>query len=407
MNWYPLGTIGTLLLTLAACVSPKPGHVQLVETTPVGTVLGSPDLPETSQVWREMIAGADETLDLCHFYLVAEDSGLLDPIVAMIEDAAADGVRVRILVGEKFYGTYPELIDRFAGNQDLAIRRLDLSQVTGGVQHSKYMVVDGEDVYVGSANFDWRALEHIQELGLRMRSPEAARSVLDVFDYDWALANGEPTPQPQASAGETLELFMDPGQVRRRFDNRVTVQPAFSPTGLLPHASQWDLPQIVELIDGAQKNLFLQLLTLDLVDPGGQRFEELEGAIQRAAQRGVRVRILVADWSDREGVIEGLRDLAALDQVSVRMISIPEHSGGHIPFARVIHAKYLVVDREAAWLGSSNWERGYFFESRNVGWIIRGQGFADRLEHFFRTNWSSPYVRDVWPTGAATSGEAQ
>lgn len=45
----------------------------------------------------------------------------------------------------------------------------------GGVQHAKYF---------GSQNFDWRAIEHIQELGLRVRVPEVVQALGALFEYD-------------------------------------------------------------------------------------------------------------------------------------------------------------------------------------------------------------------------------
>ncbi len=397
MNSRWLALLSAVTLVLGACASPPLGTLQWVETAPVGTVLGSPDLPETAEVWRDMIDGAEQSIDLCHFYLVSQPGGLLEPILDRLEAAAERGVRVRILAGEKFYGTYPELIDRYTARSDFAVRRLNLSEHTGGVQHAKYMVVDGREFYLGSANFDWRALEHIQELGVRVQSEPLTRDLLNLFEYDWAFAAGEPTPSPRPRPVEGITCAMDRRQVRARFRNLVHVQPVYSPKGWLPDESQWDLPALQAIIDGAQRTLFLQCLTFDLVDREGRHFEELEDALVRAAARGVQIRILVADWCDREGVIEDLRSLTELPEIGIRMVSIPEHSGGHIPFARVVHAKYLVADREIAWLGTSNWERGYFFESRNAGLILQGEGCADRLEHFFRTTWSSPYVHDVLP----------
>lgn len=379
-----------------SCVSVGPGTVTLVETTPASTVLGSPEIPETHMVWKEMIEGARESVDLCHFYLHSQEGDLLTPIIHAIEDAAARGVRVRFLAGQKFQTTYPELIERFAEDPHVEMEVWNMIALTDGVQHSKYMVVDGDDTYLGSANFDWRSLEHIQELGLRIQSEAFARALLDVFDHDWALARGEEPPVPQSQVQDlTLDCIMNPAQVRGNHDRWVTVSPAFSPTGLLPAESSWDLPKMQAMIDGAKETLYLQVLTLDLVGRDGEHFEELEDALIRAAARGVRVRILVADWCDRKGVIEGLKDLAALEGVGLRLVSIPEHSGGYIPFARVIHAKYMVVDHEHSWLGTSNWERGYFFKSRNVGVIMTGDGMADRLEHFFRTTWFSSYAWDA------------
>ncbi|MDF1838233.1 MAG: phospholipase D-like domain-containing protein [Planctomycetota bacterium] len=389
--------IGLSLLGISAsCAAVGPATVSLVETTPVATVLGSPEIPETPEVWMEMIQNARESIDICHFYLHAREGDLLTPIIHAIEDAAARGIRVRFLAGQKFQATYPELLDRFAEDPHVEMVVWNMIEMTGGVQHSKYMVIDGEDTYVGSANFDWRALEHIQELGLRIHSPRFARSLLDVFDHDWAVAQGQEPPvieNPETDLA--IDCLMDSNQVRGLHDRWVTLRPAYSPTGLLPEESTWDLPKLQAMIDAAQKTLYLQVLTLDLVDYDGKHFEELEDALIRAAARGVRVRILVADWCDRKGVIEGLRDLAALEGIGVRLVTIPEHSGGHIPFARVIHAKYLVADHKESWLGTSNWERGYFFKSRNVGVMMTGDGMADRLEHFFRTNWFSSYAVDV------------
>ncbi|MEZ6020022.1 MAG: phospholipase D-like domain-containing protein [Planctomycetota bacterium] len=288
---------------LTACTSLPPGPIELVETTPIGTVLGSTDLPETAEVWRHMIDRAEHSIVLSQFYLVTDPSGLLDGIIERIEAAAHRGVDVRILVGEKFYATYPELIDRFDENPDIKIRRWNIGELTGGVQHSKYIIVDGKEVYLGSANFDWRSLEHIQELGLHLDSPGFAASLLDVFEHDWALAAGQTPPAPTAQTHYPLMFRLAPGQVGDRMDPQVALWPAFSPKGLLPVESEWDLPRIQDLIQSSQRSLFLQLLTLDFVDKQGQHFVELEKPLLEAADRGVRVRILVADcgqaWCDR------------------------------------------------------------------------------------------------------------
>jgi phosphatidylserine/phosphatidylglycerophosphate/cardiolipin synthase-like enzyme len=126
-------------------------------------------------------------------------------------------------------------------------------------------------------------------------------------------------------------------------------------------------------------------------------FEELEGPLKAAAARGVEVRLLVADWCKRKGTIEGLQALEPLEHFAVRMVTIPQAESGFIPYARVVHAKYMVVDGERAWLGTSNWERDYFYESRNVGVFVEGAAFAQTLRQFFTSGWSSPYAAPLDP----------
>jgi phosphatidylserine/phosphatidylglycerophosphate/cardiolipin synthase-like enzyme len=130
---------------------------------------------------------------------------------------------------------------------------------------------------------------------------------------------------------------------------------------------------------------------------------DLEEALLRAARRGVAVELVVSHWCKRPGCIEGLQRLARVPHVTVKLITIPEAKEGFIPYARVAHAKYLVVDDASAWIGSSNWERDYFDKSRNVGMIVRGGSLPARLGRFFDDNWRSPYVETVDPAARYAS----
>ncbi len=99
----------------------------------------------------------------------------------------------------------------------------------------------------------------------------------------------------------------------------------------------------------------------------------------------------------RPGTIEGLKKLEPLPNIEVKLVTIPPWSGGFVPFARVIHAKYLVADGREAWIGTSNWEKGYFYDSRNVGVVIRGGSIPKTLDQFFLDGWNGPYAIEVDP----------
>ena len=117
---------------------------------------------------------------------------------------------------------------------------------------------------------------------------------------------------------------------------------------------------------------------------------ELQAALVRAAARGVAVTLLLSDWELRP---KTLRELRALDpRIAVRIFTIPQASAGFIPFARVAHAKYCVVDAARGWVGTSNWEPDYFFKSRNVGLLLDGGQIPPQLEAFFLGNWGSTYA---------------
>lgn len=375
-----------LMLLQAPLRAPR---LELVESAPVETTLDHADLANADAVWLEMIAGATTSIDLAHFYASNRPGSRLEPVIAALEAAGARGVAVRFLAEEKFYETYPETLERLGKMRGVQVRRWDVAATFGGVLHAKYFVVDGRELFVGSQNFDWRSLEHIVELGLRIEAPQTARAFAGVFECDWRLAGGASV----ADALATLKALPPP--VDEVGDARVEAR--FSPLAGVPGEAWWDLPELVERIDGAQRTLRLQLLTYKMIGRDKQYFAELENALRRAAARGVKVQLLAADWGKRKGTVEGLQSLEPLDNFEVRFVTIPAHSSGHIPFGRVLHAKTLVADGGRLWLGTSNWERDYFEQSRNASVFVDGGALPARVAQLFDELWSSPYAYPVDP----------
>jgi phosphatidylserine/phosphatidylglycerophosphate/cardiolipin synthase-like enzyme len=371
--------------------------IQLVESPPAETTLDHPDVPNAADVWVAMIDGAHRTLDFAELYASEADqkdhvASKLAPVLAAVERAVARGVRVRFLADSVFAPKYPETLERLR-HVGAAVRILDFSTRGGGILHAKYFVVDGVESFVGSQNFDWRALDHIQEMGVHVSSPLVAGPLLDIFETDWALASGgggdgaarvHLRPAPPAGA-EALALTGE----------RLTL--VASPKGYLPEEASWDLPRLVAMLDGAARAVDVQVLTYKTTSRDGSPFPTLDDALRRAAARGVRVRLLVSDWSSKPGsdARKALDALASVPNVEVRVITIPAWSGGEIPFARVAHAKYMVVDGASAWVGTSNWEGDYFTRSRNVGVIASGGALPARLDRIFEDGWGGAYARPL------------
>jgi phosphatidylserine/phosphatidylglycerophosphate/cardiolipin synthase-like enzyme len=370
------------------------GRIELVESVPVETNLDHPDIPDAYQVWPEMIAGATRTLDLAEFYVSGEPGSRLDPVIAAIEAAAHRGVAVRLLVDAGFSKQYPEILDKLGAVAGIIVRRFDVHAVMGGVLHAKYFLVDGRETYLGSQNFDWRSLTHIHEIGVRVRDPAATAAYAQVFAYDWDLAGGAHR-MVHGRDGEAAQSFPETAA-----DGPAVVTPVMSPRDFLADPRTWELPRLVALIDGAKQSVHVQVLTYDTRSRDGSPFTDLDEALRRAAARGVEVSLLVSDWDKKKGVVEAVQRLVQVPGVHVRFIDVPPWSGGFVPFARVAHAKYMVVDGARAWVGTSNWEGDYFTQTRNVGLIVEGEAFGAQLERVFHDAFTGPYAEVVDPTRA-------
>ncbi|MCL2325796.1 MAG: phospholipase D-like domain-containing protein [Proteobacteria bacterium] len=377
----------------AASASLYTDPIMLFESWPSETTLDNPHITDVEEVWLNAIRSAQQTIDFSHYYAITAPNTTHEKVVNAIKEAGQRGVKIRFIVDTSMNrddnAELPALLATFP---NLELRFIDYRQVIGGVQHAKYFIVDGKTAYLGSQNFDWRSLEEIAEMGVRMTVPELVTPLIETFEIDWQLA-ADPTkipqinqtncPAPVAAAyhGETIEVIA-----------------ALSPKGLIPCEDVlWDLPMILSLIDNATQSVDLQLMTYATENYDKTTFFDLDEALIRAAGRGVRVRLLFSDWSTRPKHIGDLQRLARIDSIEAKMVTIPEHSSGFVPFSRVIHSKFMVIDNNAAWIGTSNWSGDYFYTSRNVGIVVRGERFNRDLRQSFDHYWSSEYAHTVDP----------
>lgn len=371
------------------------GTLTLVESWPVETTLDNPDLPDATETWIALFDGAKTSIDLGAFYVSTEPGSRLEGVLAALTRAADRGVAVRLTADAKFAKTYPETLDALDAHERIEVRRLDLDPVTGGVLHAKYFLVDRRIAYVGSQNFDWRSLTHIQELGVLVDAPGVVDVYERVFAIDWAVAGGT-APADALAAAPLAEPLVDGVPVRFGADV-VTAIAVASPTGLLGDERHWDLPRLLSAIEASKSTVRLQALSYEVVGYDKVEWRALDDTLRAAAARGVRVEMIVSDWAKSGSKLASVQALARVPNVTVKFASIPEASTGFVPFARVVHSKLATVDGAWAWVGTSNLSRDYFYGSRNVALVVNGVPFAGRIDAYFEKLWTSSYVEVVDP----------
>lgn len=372
---------------------------QLVESVPVETTLGLGETARTQQVWLEMIRSAQQSIDMEIFYLSHKKGEALQPVIDELKAAAKRDVKIRIIADAKMARTYPKTLNRLNRLENITVRRIDYFNRLGGVLHAKYFVIDGKELFLGSQNMDWRALSQIHELGARVRSQKLARLFGAIFRQDWKIAQAsseQQMPVEMKIPPGTMINASHPLRIPGAAGDTLLLYPSFSPKTLLPPGMCWDETELIKLIDRAKENIEIQLLSYKPVSRG-KYYPVLEDALRRAAARGVQVHLIVSNWNTRQPGIQYLRSLQALPNMEVRISSIPRWSGGHIPFARVEHCKFMAVDNEWVWLGTANWAYSYFYTSRNASLFIRNTAINQLVRKIFFKSWNSTYCETLDP----------
>lgn len=368
-------------------------RIELVESIPVETTLDNTDIRNTSEVWLEMINSAKKTLDFGEFYISHKEGDVLEPVLAAIYDVADRGVKVRFVVDGNMYKTYPETADKLNEHKNIDVHVYKLNEITGGVLHAKYFIVDGKEIFLGSQNFDWRALKHIHELGIRIENKKLVLFYAELFELDWQLSAEDADSELILSNimhRDTLESFV----IKKSEYGKIKLIPSASNPKIIYNIANWDETQLQRMIDSATKSIRIQLLSYSPLSRN-ELYETLDLALRKAAARGVQIQMILSDWNFYSPRIEYIKSLHAIPNIEVKFSTIPEASEGYIGYARVEHCKIMVIDEKEFWLGTSNWSKSYFHNGRNLGIIVKNDKLAKRVSQIFLKSWNSEYCQPV------------
>ncbi len=390
-----LAKVVLLLILLNGIVYSQTQNIELVESIPVETTLDNPDIRNTQEVWLEMINSAKSTLDIEQFYISNEIGEPLDTILNAIVSAAKRGVVVRIIIDAGMYNTYPNDADWLEQQSpNITKHVIDFKSLAGGIQHAKFFIVDEREVFLGSQNFDWRALKHIHELGVRFRNTDAIGVYIGIFKADWqySASNGEkPWKCIPFTISKNYHVDSD------LYGKYIHILPTVSPVKFSHTNGYEDVSAIVNIIGFAKNEINLQFLSYNPVTKDGY-WEEIDTALISASKRGVKVKLIVSDWNLGKTAVEHFKELIMHPNFEVRYTVIPDYSGGFISFARVEHCKYITAD-SVCWIGNSNMSYDYFYESRNVGLVVESGKFTQRVRDIFYKSWNSDYAHAIESTG--------
>lgn len=387
------------LLLLFFCVSANAAKIEFVESVPVGTSLDSSYTLKTENVWVDMMMGAEHSIDLEMFYISNKKDEPLENILYAMKDAAERGVKIRILTGKIMKKDTLGSLAGLKGRKNIKIRFIDFKKVSGGgIQHTKFFIIDGERVFIGSQNFDWRAIKHIHELGLKITSKRAAKTFSAVFNADWKMAKSDDKKSVKKLFRSKLNfkpVTKENPEKAKVLEKNEEYYLAFGPKKLLFKGFSIEVDELLSLIKNAEKSISAQIMSYAITDYDKSRWKKLDKALRKAAKKGIKIKLIFADWAMKPKTDADIKSLAKVKNISIKISTIPQDKGGFIPYSRVDHCKYMLVDNKISFISTSNWGKSYFYSSRGAAVIIKGKNSAKVLKDIFNISWKGPYVKDL------------
>jgi cardiolipin synthase len=268
-------------------------------------------------------------------------------VLAALERAAARGVRVRILLEQHPYGTGSAV-------PALAYRSLQAHGVSVGwanpafhFTHAKFLVEpDRGQALIGTMNWTTSAFTKNREFGVIAGDPAVVGESEAVFAADLR-RSGVP--------GSVAALVVSPLNARA---------------------------SLLRLIGAARRTL--DVYAEETYD------RQIEAALAAAVRRGVRVRM----------VTTGDGDVATLERTGVQVVIRQQ------PY---IHAKAIVADRRAVFLGSENLSSTSLDRNREIGLVLTETAAITAVENAFAADWqgvaaAGPGIPEPGGTPATATG---
>jgi phospholipase D3/4 len=332
----------------------------------------------------------------------AQGQSVYNAIVAAVKR----GVHVRLIVG------WPPIEDIAAEDPasleaaGVEVRRLNWTAATGlkGVLHSKFMLIDQSSAYIGSANFDWRSLSMVKELGIILSNCSVlTQDVQLLFEQHWSLAQPGATVPKQWDV-EYWPVYNNNTPLLMRVGGaKVAAFVAVSPPSLCPPTRTSDTDAILSMFRNA--NTYVRMSVMEyspfyLYVTPTTIWPVLDNEIRLAALRGVKISFIHASWTHTAiDTIPYLQSLDVLPNVEVRVLVVPPwttSNGTKVPYTRVDHAKYIISDN-GYYISTSNWTPDYFLATSGISltMVSKTENWRE-MDASFASDWSSPYTMPLF-----------
>lgn len=360
----------------------KPLITELVQTTPSETKLSEPGIREAKDVWLELVQNAKSTIDIEQMYILNDVNRELEPILKALEKASDRGVKIRVILSSQMLNNDPAAVERLKKIKNLSLQTIDLSKLTSGIQHAKFWIVDKEKVFVGSQNLDWKAISEIHELGILIQNKNVADRLQTIFETDLKI-------------GQTNKIPSDSEKLVAPLTDTQDLEMLAVPATLNPKNINDSLPSLLGLLKSAKKRIQIQVMDFSTFTSKEGNWMVLSDALKEAGARGVDVQFVVSHWNQEKPEINSIKALSTMKNIQMKICEIPMLSSGFMPYARVIHSKYVIIDDQTLWLSTSNWSKGYFLYTRGIDFILKDPKLISGAGNIFNRIWTAPYTQFV------------
>lgn len=333
------------------------------------------------------IASANESLEV-HMYQL-QDIHLVEALIA----AQQRGVHVTVVMdyGDNWWPEYD-----LDANRGMATTMLgagvdvywfgDMGETPYAYIHSKVAVKDNESVWIGSGN--WKSSSHPapgsdgnRDWGVIVDDANLATLVRSHLAFDESITRSHITPVTMADAPSGW-IMPQSSSIIGNLSTPITGQ--FDATLLV--CPDNCINELVQMLDSADDEILLSLQYLDMDWSYGWGENPIVAALEDAAERNVKIRIIFNGAyldEDIQKVVDQMNeDWNATQGYDTNAIVMSAGDG-----VTKLHNKGAIVDKEAVLVSSINWGDSALVRNREMGLLISNNDVASVYIDSWNEDW--------------------
>ncbi|MGM0441357.1 MAG: phospholipase D-like domain-containing protein [Elusimicrobiota bacterium] len=354
-----------LVLWPVSCTFPSSGRTD-TPTRPSETHavdMRHEDIEKIYDVKKAWIDNAEESIDIEMWNMWKYDYGIMGELYKSLKQAARRGVRVRIALGAGNKNN-EHIDEEFFDSPNISVVNVKPSA------HSKYMVVDQKKVTVGSGNWSWSAMEQNYEFNLNIEDEVIGETFTYLFETLWEASGQNIEPGGGYRKTETIIPLAHGRYVPEDFKSIHEYQ--------------------IEKINGAKDKI---LVSIYHFRPFFNEIKEkIRDRLAAAAERDVKIKLLVDESSYTRTDKDRIDDFASLENTYVKIIDMSQ--APYVDERGANHTKIFLVDEKFGVISSLNWDRYTFDNSgRDAGAGFKDSKLQNVVEESFYLTWNSPYSK--------------
>jgi phosphatidylserine/phosphatidylglycerophosphate/cardiolipin synthase-like enzyme len=306
-------------------------------------------------------------------------------LVKLLCKKKQEGIDIKIIFGNSYKHDESNFFQLLDSSNEMAFTFLKSFGVQVGFfnhykyqsSHSKYVIIDNQEVIIGSHNFSPRSFSIGLDDSVKIVDNDFANELTSIFLADWKFVY---IPNNIETVDFDNSKIYFPEIISKKVD-ATTIKDNFACKVL---ANQYYFDYLIDEIKKAKKSISISMFYFSYFKDKNSETSRIISSIENAVKNNIEVKVIL----DRDRPT----DIYSSYKANKKRFEQLKRIGVSVKLDKkevASHAKLVIIDNEKVIIGSHNWTFGSFAKYEETSVAIDSKDLAIEYNTIFNTRFSN------------------